>query len=283
MGIATYTAPILVNEDTTYVRERIDHGARMLMFQRPRVAAPARPQLFALTVPRPSPSLFEDRFVSVFPVVSVDSQIAVPKAQQSQQISFRPSTRLDDPDPELQFHRVNHGLLFSFIKGLASPAFIAYTFEIPDLNGDPWVEWVPPHPPADLFPFRQIYPPASINHSMELLYWRSPNWRIEAEADSRPPNLAAQMFPFRQIAVFQPIVSERVMATQVGFYQNETRNIGDVFDINIGDFADTAVDYIAGQIGRPLFGWMVVVAGTTPLIANAPTPLTTTNKPRTVL
>jgi hypothetical protein len=95
-----------------------------------------------------------------------------------------------------------------------------------------------------------------------------------------------------------PPTFERVQATQVGYYANETRNIGDVFDIRISDFADQLIDYIAGQIGYPLFGWMVVVAPNTPLTANNPSPLVTpgynggqnaigtlqlTNKPRTVL
>lgn len=75
---------------------------------------------------------------------------------------------------------------------------------------------------------------------------------------------------------------ERVMATRVGYYGYQTRNIGDVFDIRVSDFADTAVDYIPGKIGSPLFGWMVVVAPTTPLTSLAPTPLNTGNKPRTI-
>lgn len=280
--MSEYVQVVLVEAQTVYTENRIDHASRLQQFRRPAVVKPGQPMM-ALMVPRPSPTLFEDRFVGIYPVLEAFQLYSVPVTAQNFALTYRVSTRLDDPDPEQQFHRVDHGKLFAFIQGKAAPAFLAYTFEIPDLNDNPWLEWVPAHPPADLFPFRQIYTKPPVGQPPTLMSWQSPNWKIEAEADSRGAvNHGAIFYPFRQIPVVQPTFIIRVMAVQVGFYFS-TRNIGDVFDADIQHFADSAVDYIVGQIGDPFFGWMVIVSPLTPLLANSPTPLNTANKPRTVL
>jgi hypothetical protein len=73
-----------------------------------------------------------------------------------------------------------------------------------------------------------------------------------------------------------------VKALSVGFYNGQTRNIGDLFDIPSADLALEATNFLVNIEGTPFFGWMVVVAATTPLQTNAPTPPSSTNIPRTV-
>ncbi len=56
----------------------------------------------------------------------------------------------------------------------------------------------------------------------------------------------------------------RVQAVQGGFYASIWRDVGDIFDIaNSTDFSDSSVNY--GSAATPFFGWMLQVAGSTPL------------------
>lgn len=68
----------------------------------------------------------------------------------------------------------------------------------------------------------------------------------------------------------------RVQAVRVGQYAEQTRNIGDVFDIaSLADFSDSTLDALNGGEGKQFLGWMIQVPSNTPLVANAPSPLTT--------
>jgi hypothetical protein len=279
---------VLVETPTVYQESRIDHGRRMMAFQRPRVTAAASHPLAMMSVPRPHPMHFEDRFVSVYPVLDYIEQRAVPKAAQSTTITYRPSTRLDDPDPESQFHRIDHGLLFRYNQLVAAPAFLAYTFEVPDLCDNPWLEWVHPAPTPEsiMYPFRQIYAASPPNQNLIQMFWSSPNLRIELEIDTVARKPPSDLSAFRQVltsvAPIAPVVIVRVRATQVGYYLGITRNIGDVFDVDTAHFADSGIDFVHGGEGSQFFGWMVIVSPSTTLVTMAPSPLTAANKPRTV-
>lgn len=63
----------------------------------------------------------------------------------------------------------------------------------------------------------------------------------------------------------------RVQAVQQGQYANIWRDIGDVFDIaNASDLSDSTVSMVpVGDPDYPLYGWMKVVPGTTPLYSYA--------------
>lgn len=242
---------------------------------------PGTGQPFFLRHKSPNPSLFFDTFAGVYPKLEAYSNQAIQPIAGVRSFAqmYKRTTQLEEIEPTI--FRFNHQQYFSFGQTQV-PAFFGYTFEQPDFNDHPWLEWVPPppSPQAKIFPFRQ-FPQIVIGQAWHLLFWGSQNLRVEAEVDFRVPDTTA-LNAFRWTPIIQPTVFETVMATQVGFYQNETRNIGDVFIIKVNDFADNTIDYIPQQIGRPLFGWMVVVATGTPLVANAPTPLNTANKPRTV-
>lgn len=63
----------------------------------------------------------------------------------------------------------------------------------------------------------------------------------------------------------------RVKAVQRGQYQGIFRDVGDVFDIaNSSDLSDATVSQVpVGNPDYPLYGWMLVVPGTTPLYSYA--------------
>lgn len=63
----------------------------------------------------------------------------------------------------------------------------------------------------------------------------------------------------------------RVKAIQRGQYAKVFRDVGDVFDIaNSSDLSDSTVSQVpVGNPDYPLYGWMLVVPGTTPLYSFA--------------
>lgn len=62
----------------------------------------------------------------------------------------------------------------------------------------------------------------------------------------------------------------RVQAVAAGWYAEIWRDIGDVFDIKASDFSDSSVSFIPPtDPAYPVFGWMKVVASTTPLYSYA--------------
>ncbi len=60
----------------------------------------------------------------------------------------------------------------------------------------------------------------------------------------------------------------RVQAVATGFYNNQFRQIGDVFDLlSPSDLSDSTVSQVpVGNPIYPIYGWMLVVPGTTPLV-----------------
>lgn len=62
--------------------------------------------------------------------------------------------------------------------------------------------------------------------------------------------------------------SMRVQATAPGFYNGIFRNIGDVFDLlQLSDYVPFNVSLVPpGNLLYPLYGWMIQVASTTPLV-----------------
>lgn len=273
---------VLVQEDTIYRESRIDHYARLMLLQRPKVTGSKR-HLAAMSLPRPPDySMFADRFTSVYSDLEVIGYNELPPNLRPLALLSRPSIRIEDAPQEESFHRIDQGLLFQFVKGKIQ-GFLWSTAETPELSSLEWQEWQRYPDPAKAFaPFRNFFqstpnPPLAMG-----CYNQEPASRVEAEVDFRLIDHAARLFPFRQQTVIAPPTIIRVEAVQVGYYFS-TRNIGDVFDVDVSHFASALVDFILGEIGDPFFGWMIIVSPTTPLATNTPSPLTTANKPRTVL
>lgn len=61
----------------------------------------------------------------------------------------------------------------------------------------------------------------------------------------------------------------RVQAIAAGYYLGDYRDIGDVFDLaNTGDLSDSTVSQVpVGNPDYPVYGWMLIVPGTTPLFS----------------
>jgi hypothetical protein len=279
-SFAEYIVPVLVEDPTVYWQERgLDHGLRLYPFLRPKPTTITYQPLALTRPPPPAWVLLEDKFASVYPVLELFEQAAVPiRPQPFFALTLAPN-RVDDLPQEEQFHRVDHNLIRAFRSGTINTlaaAYLYYDFEVMDLCNDPWLEWMHPGPtPESAFaPFFQHLTPVipSTRLSLELMY-QAPNWRIEAEEDfryAREPDYSAE---FRQIYVTPlPTVAVRVQAKAAGFYMNDYKDIGDVFDIQLQDLSDAGVEIVnIGDPDYPLFGWMTVVPSTTPLFSLAAT------------
>ena len=162
---------------------------------------PAGQQVFYLTPPRPAPSLFEDKFVSVYAVIEQYSQTATTTFNPPQpyflffQDSGKPESFFFD-DHSLDTGQTNHPYPHVIQIGIG---LFPYSFEVADLNADPWLEWVPQHPAANIYPFRQIYitvPTVPRN----LTWWQSKNLYVESEGIWRvPDNSTINQFRWQQV------------------------------------------------------------------------------------
>ncbi len=259
---------VLVSEDTIYARERIDHAARLMMFQRPQRAGSAQ-QLLRMQLARPSPTFFEDRFVSVIPVLEVYSQAVAPPPPPPAQPFYRlvqTSIRLDEPNPEDFTHRLDHTLIHAFRSRQNVAFFLPYTFEIPDLNDNPWLEWVrpPPDPALGIFALRrQTVAPPIIQWS--LPFYQAPRPRVEAEEDlGVHHHYESSYFALTRQRVAQPL-GPWVQAVTEGYYLGVLRPKGDIFQlVNILDLANASVNYdtLVDNLPQQLPGWMQVLPGT---------------------
>jgi hypothetical protein len=74
----------------------------------------------------------------------------------------------------------------------------------------------------------------------------------------------------------------RVQAVAAGFSGGLYRNIGDIFDVDIGGFSDSTIATVPpGNPDYPLYGWMLQVPDATPLFSFAASGLSTPrNAPR---
>ncbi len=263
-----YECPVLVAEDTIYPRERIDHAQRLMMFGRPQVAGQAQ-NLIRMALPRPPPTLFEDRFVGVIPVVEAYSQYGPNPPTRQLWFAYLPSTRLDEPNPEDYTRRLDHSLIRAFRSSQNVAFFLPYTFEIPDLCDNPWLEWV--HPANDPAPAMLMLRPDTSPGSQyqpSLVFYQQPRLRVEAEEDAGiHVHADASYFALtRQIAApAPPTPGPWVMAVTEGYYLGVLRPKGDIFKlVNINDLADASVNYDAALDNLPqqLPGWMQVLPGT---------------------
>lgn len=288
------TQVVLVEDATIFRESRYNHEARLLLMQRPAIQGSGQPFLAMQPTPPPAYSFFADRFVSVTIELDVIPAIEKPANLRHLSMLIQPSTRLDDPQSEDQFHRVSVQTFFTVQQASAQVLMVTVT-EIPDLCDAPWLEWVPP--PIDhairFMPFRQLYtgprvfpPQPNVNQ-----FYKAYQVPLEAEADAPRPTRHDLVFaPFRMPQVIAgkvqpfpitPVTYSRVKAIQVGYYLNITRNIGDVFDVDSRFLASSVINYIPGT-GEYDYGWMVIVPSTMALQTNAPTPLMTSDIPRTV-
>jgi hypothetical protein len=96
-------------------------------------------------------------------------------------LTRRPYVRIE---AEEEYQRADHQRIFMLREKL-SPQMIGYTFDQPDFNDHPWIEFVqvPKNPAAALMPFRGI-PTFVRGQQFNFLFYRAPNWKVEAEPDS---------------------------------------------------------------------------------------------------
>jgi hypothetical protein len=157
------------------------------MFWRTAQTPIASPQLVQKSQPRPPNWLFENGFVSVYPVIEAYQQtsvVAAPSGHAGVIGQTKPSTRL--PDVEDEYKRTNHQLYFDVLNiyGLQI-TFNGYTIEVPDLTGDPWKEWEPYRKPADLYPFRQVTGAPARSSQFNLYYNQPVSPRLDPEPDGK--------------------------------------------------------------------------------------------------
>jgi hypothetical protein len=177
--------PILVPEDTIYQGVRRDNSA--LLFWRTASTPVSGSQIVLKAgAPRPPTFLFNDPFISVYAVVEAFQQVSVtPVAAAAGTIGmFKASYRPPEVEPE--YARANHQLFFQVqrVYGLQI-TFEGYTLEVPDLNDNPWLEWVhpPQSPQAALYPFRSYGTPQR-GQQFNLFYGQPPSPRLDPEADT---------------------------------------------------------------------------------------------------
>lgn len=172
---------ILVSEDVIF--ERRDYN-RLLMFGKAPTAGGGQP--FSLLKNSPPPwNLFEDKFFAAHSVLEIygEDQALTPGSQaQPFSLYFRPSYRA--PEVEDEYKRVDHQRLFS-LRNPSVAQLVGYTFDQPDFNDHPWLEWVPlpKNPASQLVPFRQI-PTFVRGQQFSMLFYQAPYWKQEAEPDS---------------------------------------------------------------------------------------------------
>lgn len=250
-----------------------------------RVAARVQGTAFFALGTQPKPpdySMFADRFVSVYTTMDEVGFNSQNPPQQPFTAMYSPkSSRLDDPLAEEQFRRTDHTLLFRYITGIIR-VLQGYSQEFPDLCDDPWTEYVRQTGPsvpsnlASLFPFRQINRggfPVLPGQPMALLWYQSPNLRIEPEADTVNRTAyygLALGYPLPLVIPVAPVPPGfRVQAVQAGFYNEDYKDIGDVFDLITGnDFSDSTVSQVpVGDPDYPVYGWMKIVPFNTQLFS----------------
>jgi hypothetical protein len=190
--------------------------AALLPFRQIPVSQPSGQQLSLLTVPRPKPQLFEDRFVSVYPVIEQYSQIATTSftPNQPQFIYFynnRPRPEFFD-DHSLETGQTNHPFPHVIQIGIG---LFPYSFEVADLNSDPWIEWVPLHQAVNMYPFRQIYPVLPPQQIMLQMFYQPPDWHMEAEPLYHVPATNNDLLHQFRWQVVVPILPNVVGLTQL--------------------------------------------------------------------
>ena len=180
--------PIFVNEDVVWQSNK---DALRLFFGRQQIAGGGQPFSLLKNSP-PLYSLFQDTFVSVYSVAEVyGPNPTVQPGSTSRPFSAYVQGVRQWIEPEEPFQRFNHQQLFRY-RGPYVAQMVGYTFEVPDLTDNPWLEWVPQpkSPESAIYPFRQI-PQTVRGQPFNFLFYRSPNWIIESEADSvfRKPDI----------------------------------------------------------------------------------------------
>lgn len=170
------------------------------------VIQPSGQPFFLLTPKRPPPELFFDRFAGVYSVTEALSKIEATFFSPAQPwIVYRQTPR--PPNSFFEDHSLETGqtsphaypYVISVVVGL-----FPYSFEVPDLNGDPWLEQIhrPSNPELALYPHRQI-PQFVIGQPFNLLWWSSHNWPLESEAIWRVPDTSS-LNQFRWVEVVAP-------------------------------------------------------------------------------
>jgi hypothetical protein len=178
--------------------------------------APASTPLAMLTPPTRNWNLNQDTFVSVYPVQEYTSQYTQAPGSKTQPFPMLFWQSRRPPDPDEEFRRTDLLSLFR-LRGPAVAQHVGYTFDQPDFNDNPWLEWV--HPKASdessLFPFRQIYTVPLAQWQYTINFYQSPNWRIEAESDT--VNRQATLYPLLGYA--RPEIVTEVVPNIVGLQQ----------------------------------------------------------------
>jgi hypothetical protein len=259
--------PVLVTEDTVF--QGLRDKSQSLLFNRSRATATAARPLALLQPGRPPAGFFQDSF-SVYPVLEAYQPASIQPGSSAQPflLYIRVSTRLPELEPE--YSRFNHQILFR-LRGPYAAQLVGYTFEVPDLNDNPWLEWVhpPKSPEGALYPFRQI--PQAVRGQPYNLYFDQPTpWKIEAEVDTVSRSFTSTLLlVYGRPQVYTPPpppVTFRCRAVTSGWYNGIYYQPGDVFDLNAAaDYSDSTVNYGANS-GTTEYGWMIQVPSGTPLI-----------------
>jgi hypothetical protein len=206
-------------------------------FRQIAVTQPSGQPLFLLTNPRPSPDFFADRFVGVYPVVEAYSQTATTffSPPQPPFLCFnnnRPAPSFFE-DHSLETGQTNHPFPYVIQIGIG---LFPYSFEVADLNADPWLEQVhrPANPELALYPFRQIYPQQTPQQIMLQMFYKAPNWRVESEPIWNVPATNQQtlgQFRWQSITPILPNVIGDTLAAATaalnfaGFFNTNTVSI----------------------------------------------------------
>jgi hypothetical protein len=208
----------------------VDHNLRILMFGRPAIASPPYAALL-LRPKRPPPELFFDTFTSVYSVTEAYSQTGQTSANPIELFvnysSARPQAFEEPPD----IRHADHSLLHQF-RWQAIGLLVGYTFDVPDLNDHPWLEWVHPKKTDEsaLFPFRQFVTPGQ-PYQPALVFWKPRFWDVTAESDIdrlSPHNVRLQLFghltPFVPVQV-GPYVMDSMWRADESVWKADTINV----------------------------------------------------------
>jgi len=266
--------PVLVSEDTIFRRE--DHSKRLLLYGRPHLPGqpfnrlyPPRPaaslfydtfvsvyskqeaisqiagasvptgnpQPFFLRYQSPPPSLFFDTFASVYAKQEAFWQVTPQTVSPPQPwllyfTKNRPRPELFE-DHSLDTGQTNHPYPHVIQIGIG---LFPYSFEVADLNADPWIEWVPTHQAVNMYPFRQIYPTLPPQQIMLQMFYKAPNWQVEAEGIWRvPDNSTLNQFRWQVVTPILPNV--------VGFTEAAAISL-----LNFNGFANIIVIFVPSLI-----------------------------------
>ena len=182
---------------------RTDHARLFQLQNRAPAAQPGNQPLLLFQTPRPW-SHNEDKWALAYGVTEAYSQQGQASANPVQIFLNFSTSRPQAFEDAQDIRHADHSLLHQF-RWQAIGLLNGYTFDVPDLNDNPWLEWV--HPKAAdqsaLFPFRQIATPG-VPYQSALVFWKPRFWDLVPEPDTQriaPHNERLLMFGRPQVYI----------------------------------------------------------------------------------